>query len=103
MVEPAFLAVTSTPSIGPSSFEVTWPASAAAPSASDGAALAVNTKVRQALASSASRIRIIDPPSEICMSGPREGGAFRKPSPGEPADAAHVRALKLTAHAHNKP
>src|SRR5262245_46704148 len=103
MVEPAFLAVTSTPSIGPSSFEVTCPVSAAVPSASDGAALTVNTKVRQTLASSALRIRIIDPPSEICMWGPVNTGAFRKPSPGEPADAEHVRPLKSAAHAQDKP
>src|SRR5262249_35080106 len=70
MVEPAFLAVTSTPSIGPSSFEVTWPVSTAAPSAGDGAALTANRKVRQTLASSALRIRIFDPPSEICILGP---------------------------------
>jgi hypothetical protein len=34
MVEPSFLALTSTPSIGPSSAEVTWPLSAAAACAS---------------------------------------------------------------------
>src|ERR1700730_3313196 len=94
MVDPAFLAVTSTPSIGPSSFDVTWPANAAAPSASDGAALTANTNVRQTLASSALRIRIFDPPSEICILGPRRGEAFRRPSPREPANADHVRPLK---------
>src|SRR5260370_37430147 len=83
MVEPAFLAVTNTPSIGPSSFAVPGPASAAAPSASDGA-VAANTKVRQTPASSALRIRIFRS-SLGDLRGPREGRAFRRPSPGEPA------------------
>src|ERR1700730_18948247 len=96
MVDPAFLAVTSTPSIGPSSFDVTWPASAAAPSSSDGAALTANTNVRQTLASSALRIRIFDPPSEICILGAPYGEAFSRPSPREPADADRARPLKST-------
>src|SRR5215471_2281636 len=94
MVEPAFLAVTSTPSIGPSSLEVTWPASAAAPSASDGAALTANTNVRQTLASSALRIRIFDPPSEICVSGgPARGGR----------SAGHLRESPRTPNAFDRP
>src|SRR5215470_19048327 len=94
IVEPAFLAVTSTPSIGPSSFEVTWPASAAAPSASDGAALAVNTKVRQTLASSAVRIRIVDPPSEILHGAPQGEGVPPAVS-GRACGAEQVRPLKI--------
>src|SRR5579864_1414771 len=65
MVEPAFLAVTSTPSMAPSSAEVTLPASAEALWACEGLALIARAKVRQTLASSAVRIRIINPPSEI--------------------------------------
>src|SRR6266545_2442506 len=45
MVEPSFLALTTTPSIGPSSAEATWPASAAAPWAAAGEPQAASTRV----------------------------------------------------------
>src|ERR1700733_7058736 len=83
MVEPAFLAVTSTPSMAPSSAELTWPASAAAPCANDGSAPAARTKVRQTLASSALRIRIFKSSLGDIVGA---GAAVGEPSPGEPAE-----------------
>src|ERR1700730_12648264 len=88
MGEPAFLAVTRTPSMAPSSADVTLPISDAS-AARDASAFIASTNVRQTLATHALRLRIVNPPSEICMGVPPRSARFgrlwedvREPSPG---------------------
>src|SRR5277367_1895495 len=89
-VEPAFLAVTRTPSIGPSWSDVTTPVSDAAPWASDKSTLAASTKVKQTLASSAWRIRILKILPRRCSGVPVAGKSAGEPSPGKLATAGLI-------------